>query len=166
MNWKVFPLFIIILSIIIIPINAQEINSIEKATQKSVKVIINEKGNIHVKHVVKSSDSLQKMKLIEGTIENLIIINEEGKQFDAVVDANNSIIILPSKIDSVVEYDLENVLFQERNFWKLEFLYLEKTTFIIPEELDLIFVNNRPVYLDEKKRFYMSRMSNDFGIFI
>jgi len=40
---------------------------------------------------------------------------------------------------------------QKDNVWTWSFRYLETTSFILPEEADLIFVNERPVYLDEKK---------------
>ena len=33
----------------------------------------------------------------------------------------------------------------------LGFRYLEDTSFILPKEVDLIFVNNKPVYLDKMK---------------
>lgn len=154
MNWKIVSIFIISLFGIIIPVaSAQETNEIEKINNKSIEVKISENGNIQVTHIVDSSDSPKQVKLIDGTIQNLTVTNEEGKQAFDRIDTNNSLVIFPSKIDTIIEYNLEDVLLQKNNLWKLDFLYLEKTTFIIPEELDLVFVNNRPVYLDEKKGF-------------
>ncbi|MBI2110849.1 MAG: hypothetical protein HYT44_00335 [Nitrosarchaeum sp.] len=90
--------------------------------------------------------------MIEGTITNLIVSDEEGneKQFGSIGD-NDSVMIYPSQENTVVEYDLEDVLFLKDNVWTWNFRYLETTSFILPEEVDLIFVNDRPVYLDEKK---------------
>ena len=59
-------------------------------------------------------------------------------------------IIYPSKEDTIIEYDLSDVLFLNDNVWKWDFRYLETTDFIVPKEVDLIFVNERPVYLGEK----------------
>jgi len=154
MNVKI-TLFIIISLILVVPsINAQEISIGGKANQKSVEVIISEEGNVHIKHIVGSANSPKQLKLIEGTIQNLTITNEEGeKQLLTIVGDNTAIIISPSRNNSIIEYDLEDVLLLKNNLWTLDFLYLETTTFIIPEKLDLIFINDRLVYLDDKKGF-------------
>jgi len=152
---KIFAIFIIISLILVIPsISAQEINIEEKAKQKSVEVIISNTGDIHVKHIVSSSNSPKQIDLIDGTIQNLTITDEEGKeQLVTVIGKKDAVMIFPSETDSVVEYDLEDVLLLKDNVWTLDFLYLETTIFVIPEKLDLIFVNDRPVYMDDKRGF-------------
>ncbi len=155
MRTRIFVIFIIISLILIIPpVNAQEINIAEKARQKSVEVTISESGNIHVKHIVSFSNSPKQVKLLDGIIENLTILDEEGKeQLVTVVGDNDSVMIFPSRSDSIIEYDLKDVLFLNNGFWIWDFLYLESTSFYIPEGLDFIFVNDRPVNLGEKKGF-------------
>jgi len=152
---KIFAIFIIISLILVIPsTSAQEINIEEKARQKSVEVIISNTGDIHVKHIVSSSNSPKQIDLIDGTIQNLTITDEEGKeQLVTVIGKKDAVMIFPSETDSVVEYDLEDVLLLKDNVWTLDFLYLETTIFVIPEKLDLIFVNDRPVYMDDKRGF-------------
>ena len=154
MNRKIALFFIVSLALVIPSVSAQEINISEKVNQKSVKVIIDDDGGIHVKHVVNSSNSPKQMNLIEGIVQNLTITDEEGKkQALATVGNNDAVIILPSHNNSIVEYDLEQVLLQKDNVWKWDFRYLETTSFFLPEELDLIFVNDRSIYLDDKKGF-------------
>lgn len=136
----------------VIPIAyAQEITIGEKAEQKSVEVVISSADKIHVKHVIISSNSPEQLELIDGTITNLTVLDEEGKekQFVTIGD-NDGVIIYPSQDDTIVEYDLGDVIFLKDNVWTWDFRYLETTSFIIPKEIDLIFVNNRPVYLGEK----------------
>ncbi len=136
----------------VIPIAyAQEITIGEKAEQKSVEVVISSADKIHVKHVIISSNSPKQLKLIDGTITNLTVLDEEGKekQFVTIGD-NDGVMIYPSQDDTIVEYDLGDVIFLKDNVWTWDFRYLETTSFIIPKEIDLIFVNNRPVYLGEK----------------
>jgi len=58
--------------------------------------------------------------------------------------------IYPSEQNTIVEYDLGNVLFLKDNVWTWDFRYLEKTSFIIPKEVNSVFVNNKLVYLGEK----------------
>lgn len=152
MSSKQIAFFIISVFIIVIPaVNAQEISIGEKAEQKSVQVIISLADKIHVKHVIISSNSPKQIELIDGTITNLIVSDQKGKeqQFGIIGD-NNGVMIYPSQVDTIVEYDLGDVIFLKDNVWTWDFRYLETTSFIIPKEIDLIYVNNRPVYLGEK----------------
>jgi hypothetical protein len=153
MNSKLIGFFTILLLAIVIPtVNAQEISIGENAEQKSVIVVISSSGEIHVKHVIALSDSPKQIELIDGTVTNLKVSDEKGneKQFGIIGD-NDSVMINPSQTDTIIEYDLGDVLFLKDNVWTWNFRYLQTTSFIVPEEIDLIFVNDRPVYLDEKK---------------
>ena len=146
-------IFLIILALIIaIPTAyAQGISIGEKAEQKSVEVVISSSGEIHVKHVITSSNSPRQVELIKGTITNLTVADEKGneKQFGIIGD-NDGIMIYPSQENTIVEYDLGDILFLKDNVWMWDFRYLETTYFITPKDVDLIFVNDRPVYLGEK----------------
>lgn len=152
---KFIGIFIIILLVLVIPsAAAQEVSIGEKANQKSVQVEIDIKGNVHVKHIVSSSTSTKQVELIDGNVENLVLFDKEGnEQMLAVTGSNDSVLIFPSSGDLVIEYDLKDVLLLKNNLWTWEFRYLQTTNFLIPEELDLIFLNDRPVYLYEKKGF-------------
>jgi hypothetical protein len=151
MNTKIV-IFIIISLILVIPTgSAQEVDIDEKANQKLVKVIISDEGDIHVKHIVSSSNSPKQVKLIDGVVQNLMINDEKGEeQLLTIIGNNDAVMISPSDNDSIIEYDLDNVLSQKDNVWTWNFRYLEITSFIFPEKLDLIFVNDRPVNLDDK----------------
>lgn len=152
MSSKQVAFFIILVFIIAIPsVNAQEITIGEKADQKSIEVVISSANEIHVKHVIASLNSPKQIELINGTITNFTVSDEDGKkkQFGVIGD-NDGIMIFPSQKNTIVEYDLGDVLFLKDNVWTWNFLYLETTSFIIPKEVDSIFVNNKPVYLGEK----------------
>ncbi len=151
MNSKQIAFFIILVLIIIVPTVNAQIPIDSKAGQKSIKVTISSSDKIHVRHVIAPLDSPKQIELIEGNISNLIVSNNKGeeKQF-GVISNNEGVIIYPSKEDTIIEYDLSDVLFLKDNVWKWDFRYLETTDFIVPKEVDLIFVNERPVYLGEK----------------
>ena len=147
-------IFLIILALIIAIPTAygQGISIGEKAEQKSVEVVISSSDKIHVKHVIASSNSPRQVELIEGTVTNITVSDEEGKEKQlTIIGDNDGVIINPSQENTIVEYDLGDVLFLKDNVWTWNFRYLETTYFIVPEEVDLIFVNDRPIYLDEKK---------------
>ena len=152
MSSKPVVFFIILAFIIVIPTAyAQEISIGEKAKQKSVEVVISSSDEIHVKHVIISSNSLRQVELIKGTITNLTVSDEEGKEKQfVIIGDNDGVMIYPSQENIIVEYDLGDVIFLKGNVWTWDFRYLETTSFMIPKEIDLIFVNNRPVYLGEK----------------
>jgi len=144
--------FLVILSIIsIIPVADAQISIGQKANQRSIEVIINSVGEVHVKHVVFSSNVPTQIELIDGTVSDLSVTNEQGeeKQF-SVIGGNNGVLLLPSKGDSIIEYYLDDALSQKDNLWTWNFLYLETTSFILPKEVDLLFVNENPVFLGEK----------------
>ncbi len=152
MNSKIFGLLIILLMISIIPVANAQISIGEKAIQKSVEVIINSVGDVHVKHVIRQSNVPTQVKLIYGVVSNLSLTNEQGdKRQLAVIGDNSEVLILPSQGNSIIEYDLDQVLLQKDDVWTWDFRYLELTSFIFPEEVDLIFVNENPVYFSEKK---------------
>ncbi len=148
MNTKI-SIFIIFSLILVIPsVNAQEVSITEKANQKSIEIVISDEGDVHVKHIVDSSNSPKQVELVDGIVENLIITNEKGEeQLLKRIGNNDAVMIFPSNEDSIIEYDLNNVLSEKNNVWTWEFRYLETTYFIFPEKLDLVFVNDGPVNL-------------------
>ena len=133
-------------------ITTKEISIGEKADQKSIEVIINSVGAVHVKHVVFSLNVPSQVELIDGTVSDLSVTNEQGevKQFSVIGD-NNGVLLLPSNRDSIIENNLDNVLSQKDNLWTWDFKYSETISFIMPEGVDLVLVNETPVFLGEKK---------------
>ena len=162
MNMKVFGFLVILLIISVIPVADAQISIGQKADQRSIEVTINSVGEVHVKHVVASSNTPRQVDLIDGTVSDLSVTNEQGeeKQF-SVIGGNIGVLLLPSKGDSIVEYSLEDALSQKDNVWIWDFLYLETISFILPEEVDLLFVNENPVYLDVKKGISCHGSSGD-----
>jgi len=147
---KVFGFLVILFVISIIPV--ADAQFAEKAVQKSVEVVINSDGEVHIKHVVVSSNVPKQVELIDGTVSDLLVTDEQGieKQVN-VIGGDSGVLILPSSRNSIIEYNLDDVLSQKDSLWAWDFFYLETTSFALPEEVDLLFVNENPVFLDEKK---------------
>ena len=152
MNTKIFGFLVLLLMISIISVADAQISIGKKAIQKSVEISINSVGDVHVKHVVLQSNVPTQIELINGTVSNLSITNEQGKERQlTVIGDNYGVFILPSQGNSIIEYDLDHVLNQKDNVWTWDFLYVQLTTFLFPDEVDLIFINKNPVYFAEKK---------------
>ena len=125
-----------------------------KAKQELVEITIDSEGMIKVRHVIDSSSKPKQVDFIEGKVSNLSVTNENGeKKQSNVIGDNIGLLILPSNEKTFVEYNLEDVLSQENGLWKWDFRYLESTNFITPPDADLLFVNDRPLYLQDEKGF-------------
>ncbi len=75
--------FLVILSIIfVIPVADAQLSLGQKAVQESVEVIINLDGEVHVKHVVYSSNYPKDLELIYGTVSNILVTNENGEEVE------------------------------------------------------------------------------------
>jgi len=142
--------FLIIFSIIIIiPVaNAQTLT--EESNQKSIQVTISLTGEMHIIHVIKTANIPSQIDLFDGTISNLSVKDQEGNDSQyGTMGHNNSLMILPSNNEVIIEYDLEDKLILNDKVWILDFLYLDNVSFIFPEQVDLIFIDSKPAYLGE-----------------
>ena len=146
-----FPLivFLIISVLIIFPTASGQISN-EESKQKSIEVRINSAGDVQVIHVINPMDSPTEIKLIDGEKSNLKVKGELGNdvKYDSI-GKNESLMISPSDEFVIVGYDLVDQLLLMDNVWTWDFRYLESTIFVFPEQVDLVFVNDRPAYLGE-----------------
>ena len=154
MNQKIFVGFLILALIPFFPqVNAQ-MDSFEKVIHKSLKVIIDLEGNVSVIHQIRDSDEPRQLNFVKGTISNLKFTDQLGnEELVEISNVTDNMVILPDQGELLVQYDLADVLILEDNIWTLDFRYLERTTFIVPEELELLYANGLPVYFDDKKGF-------------
>jgi hypothetical protein len=152
MDSKIFGFLVVLALISIIPVANAQISIGEKATQESVEVIISSEGNVHVKHIIRSSNLPQDLELIYGTVSNVSVTNEQNEEVLFSINGDSTMMLIqPSDEGLIIEYDLDHVLVQINNVWTWSFRYLETTSFILPEEVNVIFTNERPVLLDKKK---------------
>ena len=150
MNFRLIIFSVILSFVIIIPVTYGQVLD-QNSAQKSVKVVINSMQEVHVTHVIKPSDTPHQLDLIVGTISNLSIKDKQGEELQIATIDENSVMIFPSKEEITIEYDLSNVLSLNNNFWLWDFLYLESTSFYFPEGVDLVFVDDKPAFLGDKK---------------
>jgi len=151
MKTEIFGFLVILSLIAIIPMADAQISIGQKAIQKSVEVTINSEGEVHVKHIVHKSSLPTDLELIYGTVSNVSVTNEEGNELLFSFIDDRTLLVQPSNDNSIIEYDLEHVLVQTNGVWTWSFRYLETTSFYFPNEANLIFSNERPIYLDENK---------------
>ena len=99
MNRKIISVFAIFTLILIIPTANAQLTIGSEAKQELIEVKINLKGEVDVKHIVRSSDMPATVHLFSGTISNLLITNEMGEEKTSGIaddgNGNQSVLILP-----------------------------------------------------------------------
>jgi len=152
MYQKIFVIIAILMVFTIIPASNAQLSLGGEADQKSIEVKISSSGEVNVKHVVKPSNIPVNVDLLDGTISDISITNENGDERDlTVVGDNDSVLIFPSNQNSIVEYNLDDVLILNDNLWSFKISYPQTVAVIIPEEIDQVYVNNTPIQLGDNK---------------
>ena len=154
MKIKIFTAIIVLGLITVIPAVYGQLTLGSEAKQESIEVKINTNGEISVKHIVSSSNMPSSLPLFTDEISNLIITNELGEKLNSGTanDAkgNLSVMVLPSNQLTIIEYDLENASLNDNLFSK-EISYPERFSVLFDESINLIFVNDNLIFLDNKK---------------
>ena len=154
MNQKIISTIIIFGLLTVIPTAYGQLSLGSEAKQELIEVKINPDGEINVKHVVSPSNMPTTVPLFLGEISNLIITDDLGEEINSGTanDAkgNLSVLLLPSNQNSIITYNLENMKINN-NLFSTEISYPQKFSVIFEESINLIFLNNNVLFLDDKK---------------
>ena len=158
MNHKIISTIIIFGLITVIPTVYGQLSIGSEAQQESIEVKINSDGEIGVKHIVSSSNMPSSVPLfIEVENEddlNVKITNELGEEINSGIGydglGNITILVLPSKQNTIIEYNLENMKL-ENNLLTTEISYSKKFSVLFDEKTNLIFANDNIIFLEGKK---------------
>ena len=151
---KIFCIVFVLLVILPVPASYSQLTIGEPATQKAIVVTITEQGEVHVSHKVQESNKIVHVDTIPGTVSNLEVVDVNGDTVEfgtSGIESISGITIFSSDDDIIIEYDLDDALFLNGNLWTWDLLYLQTTTIILPESLDLVYVNSNPVMLHDAK---------------
>lgn len=122
--------------------------------QQTIEIRIDENGIAHVTHeVVGSSKITQQVETIAGTMSNLSVTDVDGNevQYLTLEKYPIGIVLTPSDNDAVfIKYDLSDAVVLKDGIWTWEWTGTEKTNFYFPADVNIIWVNDRPVYIGEK----------------
>jgi hypothetical protein len=154
MNQKIISTIIIFGLITAIPTAYGQLTIGPEAKQESIEVKINSNGEIEIKHIVKASNMPSTLYLFSGKISNMIITNHVDEEIQSGIGndekGNMSVMVFPSKHNTIVKYNLENMILHD-NLIKTEISYPQKFSVIFDESINLIFVNDNIIFLDNKK---------------
>jgi len=159
MNKNIFLMIVVFSLVLVIPTSHAQLTIGANAEQELIEMKLNIDGTVSMKHVVSSSNMPVTVQLFSGTISNLVVINEKGEDvFENGANAgiaydrqgNQSIVIFPSKQNSIIEYNLESII-PEDNLLTIQTSYDETYSVIFSDEIELIFLNNNIIFLENKK---------------
>jgi predicted DNA binding CopG/RHH family protein len=148
------------MAITIIPMVSAQLVIGNEANQKLIEVKLDKSEIIHVKHVISSSNSPVSLTLFKGEISNLTITNEEGKKTLENNDnvgimndglGNESILIFPTKQDSIIEYNLEDASILNDNMLTVRIQYSETFSILFSDDIEVIFINDNIINIGESK---------------
>jgi len=118
------------------------------AEHVSIKVTIEENGDVSVVHVVRKSNVNVQVQMLPGTVENLQVVDGARNEIQYAVAGQSIVTLFPTKVNFGVEYDLKDVLILKDGVWTWDFLYTESkngVAFYFPDKVDIVFANDRPV---------------------
>jgi len=152
MNKIVF-LSLIIFALIALPVANAQFG--EPAYQKLTQLTIDESENIQAKHVIGFSNNPVSVNLFEGAItDSITVTNEDGEKLEFGItgmgDYGAITIFSPDK-NTIVKYNLENILRQSDNIITLNIGYPQVFSILFSEKTELIFLNNNIIQLGDKK---------------
>jgi predicted DNA binding CopG/RHH family protein len=154
MNKKILSIIAIFTLILVIPTADAQLTIGSEVKQDLIEVKINDKGEVDVKHIARASNMPGTLHLFSGTISNLVVTNEMGEEKESgiVNDAQGkqSVFVLPSKQNSIIKYNLENIILKD-NLFTTQISYAEKFSIVFDDQIEMIFVNNNVIFLENKK---------------
>ena len=154
MNQKIISTIIIFGLLTVIPTAYGQLSLGSEAKQELIEVKINLDGEINVKHIISPSNMPANVQLFLGEISNLIVTNHSGEEINSGiandVKGNLSVMVLPSKQNTIITYNLENMELKN-NLFSTDISYAQKFSVLFHESINLIFVNNNHIFLDDKK---------------
>jgi len=158
-----FFLGIVIISVLIFSGSqafAQQLSLGVKPTEE-LKVTIDESGNAHVTHKVNGiSFKPIQVNLIAGNMTNFVVTDINGStvqygtaQYGKVANSPISIILdMSVRNVTMIKYDLPNAVTNIDGVWAWNYYEptdTDHTDFYFPKGVDVIWANERPVYLGE-----------------
>ena len=132
-----------------------QLSQSDKITE-NLKVTIDESGNAHVVHkVMGSSLKPVQIDMINGTMENFSVTDVNGSTVEyATIQKSPMQIVLNHSTRNMtyIKYDLPNAVTNNYGVWNWKYYEpadIDFTDFYFPSGVDMIWANERPVYLGE-----------------
>ena len=149
----IFIMTVLIVTSLLPLVNAQ-LSIGQPAIHKLITITLGEQGDVHVIHEIAKVRSAVNVETLAGTVSDLNVTDIEGNQVEfgtTGFESVTGITIFSSHDNVLIEYELDDVLFLEDGLWNFDYFNVETTKILFPKDVDLVFVNDRPVLLHDAK---------------
>lgn len=154
MDLKILSSFFVIALILAVPQAYGQTEPDGKVNHELLEVTIKPDGKVSVVHKIKNLNEPGILDLVAGTISKVSVTNQLGMTETFEMHSQSSgLPILEDQGRLTIEYELVDALVMTDNVWTLSYRYLERTVFVLPEDVEFLFVNDTPLYLEEEERF-------------
>ena len=130
--------------------------------QQKIIFEVGRHAEVQVKHVIETgaweADRPRVIEVISGAHSNLTVVDEDGDRLNFSYDAdtfeNSKYIILNQKLgnyDLIAEYTLGDFMELKDGLWGKNFLFSSDIMIMVDEDIELIFVNSRPIDVGDAK---------------
>ena len=165
MNNQIYLILLVLALVTVIPTASAQLSLGAEANQKLIEVELNKSEIVNVKQVIAASNIPVSVSLFDGVIpESLVVTNDngDGKEFGLANDGkgNTAITIFPSKSDIIIKYDLEDASTFYENLWTIRIGYSETFSILFSEEINLFFLNNNIIQLENKNGISVNNGGN------
>ncbi|NHI02731.1 hypothetical protein DYY67_1807 [Candidatus Nitrosotalea sp. TS] len=124
---------------------------------EDIKVRLDENGAAHVVHAVQgNATSPIHVEMIAGNLANLTVTDQfnNSVQYSTISQSPMSILLLPTQRNvTLIKYDIPNALTDNNGLWSWNYYAPSDavfTDFYFPKGVDMIWSQDRPVYLGDK----------------
>ncbi len=149
----IFIMSVLIVTLLLPLVNAQ-LSIGQPAIHKLITITLGDQGDVHVIHEINKVRSVVNVETLAGIVSNLNVTDVEGNQVEfgtTGIESVTGVTIFSSQDDVLIEYDLDDFLFFDDGLWNFDYFNVETTKILFPEDVDLLFVNDRPVLLHDAK---------------
>ena len=130
--------------------------------QQQIIFEVGKYSDVQVKHVIETgawdADRPRVIEIISGSHSNLTVVDEDGDRlsfsYDAETFEDSKYIILNQKLgnyDLIAEYTLDDFMELKDGLWGKNFLFSSDVMIMVDEDIELIFVNSRPIDVGDAK---------------
>jgi len=130
--------------------------------QQTIIFEIGKHSDVRVKHVIETGawdgDRPRIIEILPGAHSNFMVADEDGDRYGGGYSGEtfgeSKYIILNQKLgnyDLIAEYDLDNFMELKDGLWKKDIIFSFDVTIMVEDDLELIFVNSRPIDLSDAK---------------
>ena len=161
MNLKIFASFFILALILVGTQAYAQSDTSRVINNELLQITIEENGDASVIHKIKNLNESGFLELVKGSVSTVKVTNELGiVETIEMTDESNMIPILEDQGKLTIEYTLHKAVILANDVWSFDYTYpdpkyidRDTTIFVIPDKVDLLFVNDRPVYFENEKIF-------------